>query len=44
MAPRDSRIIENMTVETVESDLKVRLVVTSDRRCKVERRDRQYMY
>jgi hypothetical protein len=50
MAPTASRIIENISVETVGteesvvSDCKVKLVVKSDRRCKSNRRDWEYKY
>jgi hypothetical protein len=50
MAPTASRIIENISVETVGteesvvSDSKVKLVVKSDRRCKAKRRDWEYKY
>jgi len=50
MAPTASRIIENISVETVGteesvvSDGKVKLVVKSDRRCKSNRRDWEYKY
>ena len=49
MAPTASRIIENITVETVGTeesvvgDSKVKLV-KSDRRCKAKRRDWEYKY